>query len=117
MFLSPKTSFQFPHKLFYKKKKWYILVLKIYYTGPIIIEIDCMQVVQAIQSKQKNNTEIGAIIDCCRHLISLYENCSISYVQRQTNQVAHDLARASRFIAHLHVLNSCTESTIMNEMN
>jgi hypothetical protein len=79
-----------------------------------------MQVIKAIRSRQKNNTEFGAIIDCCRPLVSLYENCSISYVRRQVNRVAHDLAQASCFIAHLQVLNYCPfciESTIMNEMN
>jgi hypothetical protein len=79
-----------------------------------------VQVVQAIQSRQKNNAEFGAIIDLCRHLISLYENCSINYVSRQANRVAHDLTQASHFIAHLQVLNSCPsciESTIMNEIN
>lgn len=89
-------------------------------TGPIIIETDCLHVVQAIQSRQKNNTEFGTIIDCCRRIFNLYENCSLTYVRRQANRVVHDLAQASRFIAYLQVLNSCPsciETTIMNEMN
>ncbi|PNX90774.1 60S ribosomal protein l23, partial [Trifolium pratense] len=89
-------------------------------TRTIVIETDCLQVVQALRSRQKNNTEFGAIIECCRSLVNLYENCDISYVRRQANRVAHDLAQASRFIANLQVLNSCPsciESTIMNEMN
>jgi hypothetical protein len=89
-------------------------------TGSIIIETDWLQVVQAIRSRQKNNTEFGTIIDCCRRILNLYENCSLTYVRRQANRVAHDLAQASRFIAYLQVLNSCPsciETTIMNEMN
>jgi hypothetical protein len=89
-------------------------------TGSIIIETDWLQVVQAIRSRQKNNTEFGTIIDCCHRIFNLYENCSLIYVRRQANQVAHDLAQASRFIASLQVLNSCPsciETTIMNEMN
>jgi hypothetical protein len=54
-------------------------------TGPITIETDCLQVVQAIRSRQKNNTEFGAIIDCCRRIVNLYENCNLNNVRRQAN--------------------------------
>jgi hypothetical protein len=59
-------------------------------TGPITIETDCLPVAQAIRSRQKNNTEFGAIIDRCRRIFNLYENCSLNYVRRQANRVAHD---------------------------
>jgi hypothetical protein len=55
-----------------------------------------LQVVQALQSKQKNYTEFGAIIDRCRSVVNLYENCRINYIRRQSNRVAHDLAQPSR---------------------
>jgi hypothetical protein len=87
---------------------------------PITIETDCLQVVQTLQSKQKNYTEFGAIIDRCRSIINLYENCRVSYVRRQANRVAHELAKASRFIASPQILNTCPpciESIIINEMN
>ncbi|MCH94277.1 60S ribosomal protein L23 [Trifolium medium] len=42
---------------------------------PIVIEMDCLQVVQAIGSRQKNNTEFGAIIDMCSNLLVLEPSC------------------------------------------
>jgi hypothetical protein len=57
--------------------------------------------VQAINSRQNNDTEFGAIIDKCRNLLALNKYCSISYVRRQANRVAHELAQASRFHASL----------------
>ncbi|MCH79748.1 hypothetical protein A2U01_0000504 [Trifolium medium] len=72
---------------------------------------DCLQVVQAFQSKQKNYTEFGAIIDRCRSLVNVYENCRISNVRRQANRVARDYAQASRFIVSPQVLNTCPSCT------
>jgi hypothetical protein len=78
-----------------------------------------LQVVQALQSKQKNYTEFGAIIDRCRSIVNLYENCRINYIRRQSNRVAHNLAQPSRFITSPQILNSCPsyiEPIIFNEM-
>jgi hypothetical protein len=64
--------------------------------------------------------EFGAIIDQCRSIINLYENYRVSYVRRQANQVAHELAQASRFIVSPQILNicpPCIEFIIINEMN
>jgi hypothetical protein len=85
-----------------------------------VIESDCLQAIQAIHLKQRNNTEFGAIIDRCRSLLFLHENCSIGYIIRQVNRVAHDLAQASRFYVNPQVFNHCSsyiEPTILNEMH
>ena len=71
-------------------------------------------------SRHDNNTEFGAIIVKWRNLLDLNVNYSISYVRRQANRVAHDLAQAARFIASHQVYNycpPCIEATIMNEMH
>jgi hypothetical protein len=88
---------------------------------PIVhVETDCLQVVHAIRTNARNNSEFGKIIDMCRNLINTSQNCKVSYVRRQANRVAHELAQASRFMASLQVFNyrpPCIETTIMNEMH
>jgi hypothetical protein len=44
-------------------------------------------------------------------------NCKVSYVMRQANQIAHELAQATCFIASHQVYNyclPCIETIIMN---
>jgi hypothetical protein len=36
----------------------------------------------------------------CSSLLLLNKNCKVSYVRRQANRVAHDLAQAARFNAN-----------------
>ncbi|GAU29295.1 hypothetical protein TSUD_226660 [Trifolium subterraneum] len=84
------------------------------------VKTDCLQVVHGIRSNSKNNTEFGNIIDMCRNLINLNQNCKVSYVRRQANRVAYELAQASRFMASpqvFHYCPPCIEITIMNEMH
>jgi ribonuclease HI len=86
----------------------------------IEVESDCLQAVQAINSRHANNTEFGSIIVMCRSLLSLRNNCKVSYVRRQANRVAHSLAQAARLTAGHQIYNycpPCITTTIMNEMN
>jgi ribonuclease HI len=86
----------------------------------IELESDCLQVVQAINKQQHNNSEFGIIIDMCRSLLVTKNNWKVSYVRRQANRVAHELAQATRFIASHHIYNycpPCIEHFIMNEMH
>ncbi|PNY12847.1 60S ribosomal protein l23 [Trifolium pratense] len=73
----------------------------------IEVESDCLHVVKAINGK---NLNIGRIISMCRDLLVSNNNCKVSYVRRQANRVAHELAQATRFIHRI-------ETIIMNEMN
>jgi hypothetical protein len=53
------------------------------------------------------------------NLLSLRNNCKVSYVMRQANRVAHSLAQAARLTAGHQVYNycpPCITTTIMNEM-
>ncbi|WJX79086.1 hypothetical protein P8452_62240 [Trifolium repens] len=82
---------------------------------PTVIESDCLQaVLQAIHSRHDNNTEFGAIIGKWRNLLDLNVNYSISYVRRQANRVAHDLAQAPQVFNHCP---PCIKPTILNEMH
>jgi ribonuclease HI len=44
------------------------------------IETDCLQVVQTIHNKSRNNTEFGVVIELCRSLLYLIPNCKVSHV-------------------------------------
>jgi ribonuclease HI len=86
----------------------------------IHVETDCLQVVQAIKTNSRDCTEFGNIISMCRSLINMNQNCQVSYVRRQANRAAHDLAQATRFFASPQVFNycpPCIENIIMNEMH
>jgi hypothetical protein len=60
------------------------------------------------------------LIDIFRKLLCLSKNCMTSYVRRQENRVAHELAQATRIIVIPQSYNyclSCIEIIITNEMN
>jgi hypothetical protein len=79
-----------------------------------------MQVVNYLNNKCHDSTEFGIIIETCRNLLTYFEHCKVSYVRRQANRVAHDLAQAARFNASRQVFNycpPCIEATIVNEMH
>jgi ribonuclease HI len=89
-------------------------------TTPIVIETDCMQVAKAILAKPVNRTEFGSIIEMCLRLLVEFDNCQVSFVRRQANRVAHELAQATRVLASPQVYNFCPpyiEPIIMNEMH
>jgi ribonuclease HI len=56
------------------------------------LETDCLQIIQALQSKSRNNTEFGIVINLCCSMLNLNLNYKVNHVRRQTNRVAHNLA-------------------------
>jgi hypothetical protein len=67
-----------------------------------------------------NTTEFGSLIGLCDKLLCLSKNWRISNGMRQANQIAHELAQATRFIASPQFYNyclPCIETIIINEMN
>ncbi|XP_045829124.1 uncharacterized protein LOC123920841 [Trifolium pratense] len=72
---------------------------------PIVIETDCMQVAKAILAKPVNKTEFGSIIELCLRILAEFDNCKVSFVRRQANRVAHELAQATRILASPQVYN------------
>jgi len=86
----------------------------------VSIELDCKQVVDGISSTIETNSTFGAIIDVCKASIQKFQNFKINFVRRQTNNVAHLLARESLSYVCSQVhdyISSCIETDIINEMN
>ena len=67
--------------------------------GRIIVEIDSMQVFQAISDSQSAPNYFGYAIDDCKHLLQTIPQCRVIFERRSVNSVAHALACAS----YLHV--------------
>jgi hypothetical protein len=85
----------------------------------VVIELDCLLVVNAITDNSSNQTEFGYIMKTCRELLQNYQNFEIVYVKRQANFVAHSLARASKFYARSQLFDSipsCIATTLLNEI-
>jgi ribonuclease HI len=61
----------------------------------VVIELDCMLVVNAITDTSINNSKFGCIINSCKQLLRNHPKFEISFIKRQVYFVAHSLARAS----------------------
>ncbi|XVF85330.1 hypothetical protein PTKIN_Ptkin17bG0109100 [Pterospermum kingtungense] len=65
--------------------------------------MDAKVVVDAIRNGGEDDTEFGLLIRECRSCLDKEEFFSLCFVKRQVNQVAHTLARASRFYTSPYV--------------
>lgn len=59
----------------------------------MVIESDSLLSVQAISRREINQFEIGHVIESCRQLLNFRPSCSLSFVKRQSNKVAHFMVR------------------------
>lgn len=59
----------------------------------IVIESDCLQLVQALKNTQRSCSPTGLVISDCKKLIQDCPNISFSFVKRSGNKAAHWLAR------------------------
>jgi len=88
--------------------------------GPIDFEMDAKIMVDSFLSSRHDVTEFGIIIQNCKTLLRhYYENSTVEFVRRQTNEVVHKLAKAALLSTSLQVLfkiPDCIENTLINEM-
>ncbi|XP_074336620.1 uncharacterized protein LOC141673779 [Apium graveolens] len=61
----------------------------------VIVESDCLAVVQAIRSTTEMRSRLGVLIKDCRNYIKNSNKVSLYFIKRSANIVAHTLARAS----------------------
>jgi hypothetical protein len=77
-------------------------------------------VVDGITSKLNLRTEFGTMLHARKALLLSSSNFRINFIMRQTNNIAHLLARAASSFASLqnfdHIL-SYIEFQLLNEMN
>lgn len=85
----------------------------------ISIKLDCLLVVNGVQGEPNRKSEFGTLISYSQHFLNHFQSFKVSYVRRQTNCVAHNFARVSRFHASSSVHNFISvyiETLICNEM-
>jgi ribonuclease HI len=85
----------------------------------VIFELDSKNVIDAIHNLRTSNPEFSSFICNIRNALSLNSNFVVKFIKRQTNMVAHTLARvatvwASRYV--FDVLPLCITSQVNNEM-
>ena len=61
----------------------------------VLLESDCLAVVQAIRSKVKIRSSFGLEVEECRREIRLSNILSLLFIKQSANTVAHCFARAS----------------------
>lgn len=61
----------------------------------IVIEQDCLVVVQMIRSKTPLRSRVGKIVDECREMIYSGNNVKLYFIKQSANMSAHELARVS----------------------
>lgn len=71
----------------------------------VIIELDCKAVMDDIRGVCNFVTEFDSILSSCNSLLSNLQNYIVSFIRRQANIVAHNLARASRQYANSQIFD------------
>ncbi|KAJ9187526.1 hypothetical protein P3X46_002971 [Hevea brasiliensis] len=66
----------------------------------VIVESDCLHVIQLIRSADCPNNDLGFVLQDCLDLMHLLDDCSWSFVRWSVNSVAHALAK-------LHLEDKC----------
>ncbi|XP_060974297.1 uncharacterized protein LOC133039416 [Cannabis sativa] len=61
----------------------------------VVLETDCLSVVQALRSSIVMISTFGQVVNECKALLNVLKNVSIYFIRRSANMVAHEFARAS----------------------
>lgn len=65
----------------------------------IVIESDCMVIIQAIRSKIAMVSQVGMIVEECHVLLNNENNIELLFIKRSVNMVAHSLVRTSYYFS------------------
>ena len=63
----------------------------------MLVESDCMKVVQALHISVELSSLFGLVVLDCRQLLQDIVNVEVCFIRRSANRVAHCLARQSYF--------------------
>ncbi|GAU19620.1 hypothetical protein TSUD_383140, partial [Trifolium subterraneum] len=82
-------------------------------------ESDSKVLIEAIHMKRSGNSEFLSIVHDILNLMSSFINFEVKFVRRQTNLIAHTLARVANSWASFHRFENipfCIERLVFNEM-
>ncbi|KAJ8773831.1 hypothetical protein K2173_008294 [Erythroxylum novogranatense] len=68
-----------------------------------IMESDSLLLINALQSTSFDFSYFGAIVQDCKHLLSLLPSMAIQFVRKSANQAAHCIARLLWFYARFRM--------------
>ncbi|KAJ9174183.1 hypothetical protein P3X46_017238 [Hevea brasiliensis] len=71
------------------------------FNTPLVMEMDCLMVKQALDRILHDNSYFATLIHDCKFLVRDVASLSFSFVKKSANQVAHMLARATGFTSGL----------------
>ena len=69
----------------------------------VIIETDCLRVVQAMRSRDVDFSPFGLIIQDCTFILVTLRDVKVVFVKRSANSVDHTLVRAAVSMSGFHV--------------
>ncbi|KAK9190098.1 hypothetical protein WN943_018699 [Citrus x changshan-huyou] len=90
--------------------------LKEYKLPCVIVEMDCLQVFQALTEGFSGPNVFGLIIEDCRELALVIGEVKFSYVHRSANFAAHSVARAGNFMTDSRVWNCVPPPWLLNSL-
>jgi len=85
----------------------------------VVFETDCHLVVNYVLNNISYVNELGSLLSNCRTLLLSNPSYVLTYIRRQANRVAHNLARASILHASPNIFFHppyCIDSIIFDEM-
>ena len=59
----------------------------------LVVESDCLEVVQAITDPSEFRGVSAVVLDDCRHLLTMLGMATVQHCSREANGAAHELAR------------------------
>lgn len=83
----------------------------------VVLETDCINVIQAVRSPTVLASTIGLIIEDCKKLVHDIANAEYYFVKRSANRVAHWLARQSCFMSDCSFNIQNAPSEVLNLCN
>lgn len=79
----------------------------------VLIETDCLKVVQALRSSLTFTSPLGLVIADCKQLMQGIANAAFCFIKRSANRVAHCLARQSIFLSDRSFTEANAPSEVM----
>ncbi|KAM7262619.1 hypothetical protein ACFE04_000302 [Oxalis oulophora] len=72
----------------------------------ILMESDCLELVQVFHASLSGISELGMLVEECRHLSKKFQTFSLVWINRRVNEVAHHLAKGALSFSNRNVWDS-----------
>ncbi|KAM7274502.1 hypothetical protein ACFE04_017048 [Oxalis oulophora] len=72
----------------------------------ILMESDCLELVQVFHASLSGISELGMLVEECRHLSKKFQTFSLVWIDRRVNEVAHHLAKGALSFSNRNVWDS-----------